>query len=82
MVEDKKQVCVQRGWKLKKRNRETIPLQEIVDKMVKWVNKFKEMGNVAMQYDLYHAALPWAAVRFFLQVSCLSGVTSTYTNQL
>lgn len=33
-----------------------------------WVNKFKEVVDVAIQYDPVHAALPWAAVRFLLQV--------------
>ena len=32
------------------------------------MNKFKEVGDIAVQYDPGHAALPWAAIRFFLQV--------------
>lgn len=37
--------------------------------MVKSVNKFKEIGDVAVQYDPSHAALPWVGVRMVLQVS-------------
>ena len=37
--------------------------------MISWIHKFKEIGDVAVQYDPSHAALPWAAIRFFLQLS-------------
>ena len=33
-----------------------------------WVEKFKEVGDTIIQYDPGHAALPWAGVRFVLQV--------------
>lgn len=33
------------------------------------MEKFKGVGDVAVQYDPGHAALPWAAIRFLLQVS-------------
>lgn len=36
---------------------------------MKSVNKFKEIGDVAVQYDPSHAALPWVGVRMVLQVS-------------
>lgn len=35
-----------------------------------WIQKFIEVGDIAIQYDPGHAALPWAAVRFVLMV-CL-----------
>ena len=34
-----------------------------------WIRKFVEVGDIAIQYDPGHAALPWAAIRFLLQVS-------------
>ena len=36
---------------------------------MRWVRKFVEVGDVVAQYDPGHAALPWALVRFVLQVS-------------
>jgi hypothetical protein len=36
---------------------------------MEWVDKFKTIGDNAIQYDPAHAALPWAGVRFILQVS-------------
>jgi hypothetical protein len=35
---------------------------------MKWVSKFKAVGDMAVQYDPAHAALPWAGVRVLLQV--------------
>jgi hypothetical protein len=36
---------------------------------MKWVIKFREVGDMAAQYDPAHAALPWAGVRVLLQVA-------------
>ena len=33
-----------------------------------WIGRFKEIGDIAIQYVPVHAALPWAGVRFLLQV--------------
>ncbi|KAF8417654.1 hypothetical protein EV426DRAFT_709670 [Tirmania nivea] len=43
-----------------------INVQETADRLVGWIAKFKEVGDIAMQYDPVHAALPWAGVRFIL----------------
>jgi len=32
------------------------------------LNKFKEIGDIVVQYDPVHVALPWAGVRFILMV--------------
>lgn len=72
LVEEKKKSCVESGWKIKKRNGESVLIRDVVDKIAKWVQNFKDFGDIASQYDPAHAALPWAAVRFFLQVSCPS----------
>jgi len=45
-----------------------INLQEKVDRLVGWIVKFKEVGDIAVQYNPAHAALPWAGVRLILQV--------------
>ena len=67
-VQKKKQACIERRLKYKRKNGEFLVLYDVYEKMVKWVMKFKEVGDVAVQYDPGHAALPWAAIRFFLQV--------------
>ena len=37
--------------------------------MVNWIDKFKQIGDTVVQYDPGHAALPWAGVRFILQIA-------------
>jgi hypothetical protein len=65
--------CVKKQWVLyTNKNGEKIMVREIFNRMSGWINKFKEVGDVAIQYDPGHAALPWAAVRFFLQVGAES----------
>ena len=65
---EKKQICIQKCWTLKKRNGETIILRDIIEKIIIWVEKFIAVGDAAMQYDTAHAAPAWAAFRFVLQV--------------
>ena len=59
-IEEKRQICVDREWKLNRSER-AVSIREIFGKMVSWINKFKEVGDIAVQYDPLHAALPWAA---------------------
>lgn len=66
-VNDRKQLCMEKRWKYKKGNHEVI-IRDKLEKMVVWVNTFKEVGDIAVQYDAGHASVPWAAVRFILQV--------------
>ena len=68
VVEEKKRACADNLWKYKKQNGEIVPLRDILEKVARWVDKFREVGDVAVQYDPSHATLPWAGVRFFLQV--------------
>ena len=67
-VQSKKRDCLARRLKYKRSNGDSVHLYDVCEKIVIWVNKFKEIGDVAMQYDPGHAALPWAAIRFLLQV--------------
>ncbi|KAI9654256.1 MAG: hypothetical protein M1829_000950 [Trizodia sp. TS-e1964] len=67
-VEAKKQECINKRWKYKKGNREII-IRDQLEKIIVWVNKFKEVGDIAVQYDPGQAALPWACVRFILQAT-------------
>jgi hypothetical protein len=72
VVEGKMRMCMQKRLKYKKSNGEVVILRDLFEKMTKWLNKFKEIGDVAMQYSPSYAALPWAGVRFILQVSYLN----------
>lgn len=50
-------------------NGETFFVRDVLEKIAKWVKRFVEVGDVAVQLDPSHAALPWAALRLVLQVS-------------
>jgi hypothetical protein len=65
---EKLSLCKAKQWKYKKGHRE-INIRDQLEKIIVWVNKFKEVGDIAMQYDPSHAALPWAGVRFLLQTT-------------
>ncbi|KAI5813157.1 hypothetical protein BZA77DRAFT_346632, partial [Pyronema omphalodes] len=39
-----------------------------IDKLLNWIDKFKEIGDIVVQYDPAHAALPWAAFRLLLKL--------------
>jgi hypothetical protein len=41
---------------------------DLFGKIVKCIDLFKQVGDAALQYDPVHTALPWAGVRFLLQV--------------
>lgn len=70
-TESAKELCIKKRWRFSRRGRngETIVLRDIFTKMVVWINMFKQIGDTVVQYDPGHAALPWAGVRFILQVA-------------
>jgi len=61
--------CRARGLKFKF-GEKTFVVRDLADKILSWVKKFKEIGDIAVQYDPGHAALPWAGIRLVLQ-ACL-----------
>lgn len=67
-VKRKKQLCVAKRLKYKRNNGDFVILYDVFEKMAKWINTFIQIGDVAVQYDPGHAALPWAGVRILLQV--------------
>ena len=47
---------------------EEVVLRDVGMKILHWVATFKQIGDIIVQYDPVHAALPWAGFRFLLQV--------------
>ena len=66
-VERKRNDCENRRWKFELNGRQII-LRDLTEKIIVWIDKFKEIGDIAVNFDPVHAALPWAGVRFLLQV--------------
>lgn len=46
-----------------------VVLRDILEKVVRWMDHFKAVYDTAVQFNLGAASLPWAAVRFLLQVA-------------
>jgi hypothetical protein len=44
-------------------------LRDVLGKIVRWIDHFKAAGDIAVQFNSGAASLPWAAVRFLLQVA-------------
>ncbi|KAL9138124.1 MAG: hypothetical protein Q9175_000641 [Cornicularia normoerica] len=71
LTESAKERCIKKRWRFNRRSRngETIVLRDVFNKMVVWINMFKQNGDTVVQYDPGHAALPWAGVCFILQIA-------------
>ncbi|KAL8787748.1 MAG: hypothetical protein Q9213_002068 [Squamulea squamosa] len=67
-AEEKKRISLKRRWKININNKEVV-IRDVLEKIIKWLDHFKAIGDVAVQYDQAHAALPWAGVRFLLKVA-------------
>ena len=68
IIREKQALSNQKQWKLKRKDGREIVLRDIFNKITDSVIKFKEVGDVLVQYDPAHTAIPWAVVRFVLQV--------------
>ncbi|RYP48438.1 hypothetical protein DL769_011203 [Monosporascus sp. CRB-8-3] len=54
------------GWTFKFLGRVVI-IRDVVAKIVTWLQRFKAVGDLAMNFDPGHAAIPWAVFRFILE---------------
>lgn len=68
VVAQKRDECEDKSWKFEYKDRQII-LRDVAEKIIHGINKFKEIGDIAVNFDPVHAALPWAGVRFLLQVN-------------
>ena len=68
-AEKSRQRSVESRWKYIRKSGETVIIRDVFEKIIRWIDMFKQVGDVAAQYDPLHASLPWAGIRFLLQVS-------------
>lgn len=68
IIREKQALSNQKQWKLKSKDGREIVLRDVFNKITDSINKFKEVGDMLVQYDPAHTAIPWAVVRFVLQV--------------
>ncbi|KAF5876990.1 putative ankyrin repeat protein [Botrytis fragariae] len=69
LVQKQELKAQERKWKWKKKNGQVIIIRDIFVKLAIWMEKFKSVGDILVQYDPIHASLPWAVVRFLLQAA-------------
>jgi hypothetical protein len=67
-----KQKFFESKWKYTRKSGETVIISDLFGKIVRWIESFKQIGDIVVQYDPAHAALPWAGVRLLLQVCKVS----------
>ncbi|SPO05438.1 uncharacterized protein DNG_08125 [Cephalotrichum gorgonifer] len=66
VLENKKTVYEQKAWRYQFNGKTRRPRDDFAN-ILSWLQKFKEVVDVAVSYDPVHAALPWAGIRFFIQ---------------
>jgi hypothetical protein len=69
LAQTKRDESVKKRWRVSRRGKQDIIVRDVMEKIIFWINRFKDVGDNAVQYDTGHAALPWAAVRFILQAA-------------
>ena len=67
-IKHKQELCDAKRWKFELFGRQLI-LRDIAAKIIDLVQTFKDIGDIAVNFDPVHIALPWAGVRFLLEVS-------------
>ncbi|KAH0434541.1 hypothetical protein CcaCcLH18_05284 [Colletotrichum camelliae] len=68
-AKSKRDLAAKKRWKFTTPNNKTIIVRDVLEKITGWVQRFVATGDTVVQYDPGHAALPWAAVRFLLQIA-------------
>jgi hypothetical protein len=66
-AEGKQGQCLEKRWRVTFAGREFV-LKEEADKVIRWLNRVKDVGDVIVNVDPVHAGLPWAGIRLLLEV--------------
>jgi hypothetical protein len=78
-AEAKRKVCESKRWTFTVGSH-TLNLQDEADKVILWLDRFKQVGDVAANADPVQAGLPWAGVRLLLEVCSFGSPPSYPTN--
>lgn len=66
---ERRKQCLKQRWKIKKRNGDVIVLRDVFEKIIKWVDRFKVIGDLAVSMaPPGYASVPWGAVCLLLKV--------------
>jgi hypothetical protein len=68
VTETQKSICKGKQWSFSFKGKQ-IFLRDILESIISWIEKFKEIVDSIVSMDVSgHAALPWACVKFCLEV--------------
>jgi hypothetical protein len=70
-AQEKRRCCDEKRWTFTFAGR-AVTLKEEADKVVRWLDRFKAVGDVAANANPVHAGLPWTGIRLLLEVRILS----------
>ena len=60
--------ALHKRWKVQNMYGKHVFLRDVCGKVLRWVKEFMSVVDVAVSFDPVHTALPWAGIRFLLQV--------------
>ncbi|RFU26917.1 hypothetical protein B7463_g9416, partial [Scytalidium lignicola] len=66
---EKRKQCLAKRWKIMKRNGDIIVLRDVFEKIIKWVDKFKAVGDAAINSAPTYASIPWGVVSMLIKSS-------------
>jgi hypothetical protein len=66
-AQDKQKLCEDKRWTFTFRGH-TVRLRDGADNVMLWLDRFKQVGDIAVNVDPIHAGLPWAGIRLLLEV--------------
>lgn len=66
-VRAKREICDKKRWTFRCGDH-TVQLRDTADKVLNWLVKLKAAGDIVSNVDPLHAGVPWAGIRFLIQV--------------
>jgi hypothetical protein len=74
-AQEKRKFCEAKRWELEFKGHK-LSLRKLADAICSSLDKFKQIGDIAVNVDPLHAGLPWAGIRLLLQVwrSCTQSI--------
>lgn len=57
-AEKLRQRSIESRWKYTRKTGDTVVRRDVFEKIVRWINTFKQFRDIAVQYDPAHASLP------------------------
>jgi hypothetical protein len=66
-AQEKQKLCEDKRWTFTF-GEHIVRLRDEADKVLLWLDRFKQVGDIVANADPIHVGLPWAGIRLLLQV--------------